>query len=125
MKKVLFIGIQRMFLEILVRNIQKRSRKKISEVFLANNPNEAITIAKGHPDISVVFFMGYLATARAGEEFQACIGVAEELGKTLNKGVTMIAATGNKAIDAELLKHHCQIAIAGEQIIPWITENIS
>jgi hypothetical protein len=109
MRKILFIGIQRFFLRSLLENLSNRGKSPI-EAFLANSPDEAINTAKNNPDISVVLFMGYLEVTDSENPFRVNVSVAIELNKILTQKA-MVAATGDKQTDIELMKNGCTTCV--------------
>ncbi len=119
-KKVLFVGIERFFMLGLIRCLSVRTLDGM-EALSANNPNEIITIAKENPDISMVIFLGRLATERLDDTFRANVGVAIELVKILPKA-TLIAATDHPDTNRELCKNGCLNTVRRDELRKVIEE---
>lgn len=120
MKKVLFVGIQRFYLQGMLRNLAN-DKGELIEDFLANNQREAVEIAEENPYLDLVIFMGYVATGELSEcPFTANVKISTELRKILSPEVIMVAATGHDEADKKLLENGCSVWLSFDKVLQWL-----
>ncbi len=115
MRKVLFIGVDNLYLKALL-DMLSPNKQSLIESFSAMCLDDVIQIATENPDISIVFFMGYILTLEDGGSFEANICVATSLKKILKFETIFFAATGEDDTDKKLKEIGCNVIRPFERV---------